>query len=754
MSRVQIYRPILTEKTLQEDYDVQRETQEYDWQFIKTKVNGYVRSKVDDPGGTAKRFFLSLFPIITWLRKYPIKEWLVSDLISGFTIGVMQIPQGMSYSLLAGQHPIHGLYNAFFPAIVYSILGTSRHVSMGAFAITSLMMGAAVTPLYPDPIRSTNETDDEFQAAWDAVYDVRIQYSVATLLIIGVFLLGLSLFNLGSIIMYLSDPMISGFTCGSAVHVFVSQLKDLFGVSVGSYSGVLAIVWIIRDVITELTTLDAAGRTKTAATVVISVICCVFLLIVKEINERFKKKLPLGIPIPGELVVVVVGTGVSYGFGFYDLYGVSIVGSIPVGIPAPKPPDANLLGSVVATAIPIAIVGYSVAVSVAKIFGMNFGYKIKPNQELVAYGVSNTVGSFFSCVPAFPSMSRSCVQVDSGGKTQLVGLISAAVILLVLLVLGPLFEDMPKACLAAIIAVAIKGMLRKARDFLPLWRIDKLDGAVWMVACIATILLDVVYGLLTGIAFNFLCVVFRTQFIKSETVTRINGTEIYRKSEKTSSQSDIAVIAFRGPLHYVNKDRLRRRLIKETQIDPALEKAKKKKKKKKQKRTQVEDNSTDSPSVSKREDDFSFSSEVDAKYKDNFKCNDNPTYQNDVIYEEIPNNHHTFEDTSEEDNHVYTISGDMEDPPIVKGPGVTAVVLDCSQISFMDSVGVKFLKKAFEDYKELGIDMMLSNVGDEAMSKLHSGGFIEKFGYDLIYLSSYDAVLDYFRPSVIEETKF
>ncbi|XP_076816128.1 prestin-like [Clavelina lepadiformis] len=707
MCDFEIKRPILTEKNFQKTYDVESETQKFDWTFLKTKVKGYVRSKVDDPGGTAKRFFLSLFPIITWLRKYPIKEWLVSDIISGLTIGVMQIPQGMSYSLLAGQHPIHGLYNAFFPAILYSILGTSRHVSMGAFAITSLMMGAAVTPIYPDPIISLNATDAEQQAAWDAVYDVRIQYSVATLLIVGVFLLGLSLLNLGSIVMYLSDPMISGFTCGAAVHVFLSQLKGLFGVKIGSYSGPLNVVWVIRDVIIALTTLDEAGRTKTAATVVISVICVVFLLIVKQINERYQKKYLYGIPIPGEIVVVIVGTGISYGVNLHDLYGVSIVGNIPSGLPVPVAPPVSELSSVVGTAIPIAIVGYSVAVSIAKIFGNNFGYKIKPNQELVAYGVSNTVGSFFLCVPAFPSMSRSCVQVDSGGKTQLVGLISAAVILLVLLVIGPLFEQMPRACLAAIIAVAIKGMLRKARDFRPLWRINKLDGAIWMVACIATIFLDVVFGLVTGVAFSFLCVVFRTQFIKSESVTRVSNTEIYRRTNDAASHNDVIVIAFHGPLHYVNKDRLRHRLIKETKLDPALEKAKNKKRAK-----------------ARKESDENVSDQV-------------PNV-------EVIANKHTEENLN---GNLQSMKEDVEAPPIGGRSTVRAVILDCSQMSFMDSVGVKFLKKAFEDYNELGIEMMLSHVEADVMYTLERGGFIEKFGYDVIFLTNHDAVLKNSKPS-------
>uniref|UniRef100_H2YHU1 SLC26A/SulP transporter domain-containing protein n=1 Tax=Ciona savignyi TaxID=51511 RepID=H2YHU1_CIOSA len=394
-----------------------------------------------------KNFFLNLFPIFTWLSRYDVKGWLLADVISGVTVGVMQIPQGMSYALLAGQHPIYGLYNAFFPVLLYSILGTSRHVSMGSFAITSLMLGSAVSTIVPDPqlLNSTTNSSIE-QDAWDAVYNERIILGSSAALLVGVFLvanlylivhcgnscvlfkrtlllsvLGLSLLHLGSIVIYLSDPMISGFTCGAAAHVFVSQLKGLFGVKVGSYSGPLNIVWVsigdfvaasqvIRDVIMALTSLDDSGKQRTASTVVISVICVAFLLGVKEVNERWKKKLPLGIPVPGEIIVVILGTGISYAADLERNYNVKIIGNIPSGLPVPVAPSADRFSTIVGQSIPIAVVGYAVAVSIAKIFANNFGYKIRPNQELVAFGASNLVSSFFQCFPAFPSMSRSCVQ--------------------------------------------------------------------------------------------------------------------------------------------------------------------------------------------------------------------------------------------------------------------------------------------------------------------------------------------------------
>uniref|UniRef100_F6VIT0 SLC26A5/6-like anion exchanger n=1 Tax=Ciona intestinalis TaxID=7719 RepID=F6VIT0_CIOIN len=658
---------------------------------MKRKVKSHCKSKVDNPGKAAKTFFLNLFPLLAWLPKYDVKGWLLADVISGVTVGVMQIPQGMSYALLAGQHPIYGLYNAFFPVLLYSILGTSRHVSMGSFAITSLMLGSAVSTLVPDPQFTNSTTNSSMeQVAWEAVYDERIMLGTAGGFLTGIFLLGLSLLNLGSIVIYLSDPMISGFTCGAAAHVFVSQLKGLFGVKVGSYSGPLNIVWVIRDVVIALTTLDDFGKTRTASTVVISCICIIFLLSVKEVNERFKKKLPLGIPVPGEIIVVILGTGISYAVNLEDRYNVKIIGEIPSGLPVPTPPPVDKFSTIIGHAIPIAIVGYSVAVSIAKIFANNFGYKIRPNQELVAFGASNLVSSFFFCFPAFPSMSRSCVQVDSGGKTQLVGIISAIMMLLVLLVIGPLFRTIPTACLAAIIAVAIKGMLRKARDFKPHWRTSKLDGTVWMVTCLGTIFLDVVYGLVVGVSFSLLCVVFRTQFVGSQVLSQYQNSEIYTKcsSHKHTNCTAPQIVRFNGPLYFANKDKLFCSLVGASGLNPAIE-------------------------IPKRENE--------GKKK---KCETNKALEVDEAGDQSCNN-------QENDNEIEMDKAD-EKP--------SCIIIDCSLMSFIDSVGLKFLKKVVADYRSLDVTIVFANLCSDVILTLERGEFYEKFMNDISFVSIADAV--------------
>ncbi|XP_078483342.1 prestin [Ciona intestinalis] len=717
-----IRRKTFTEEKFQDKYELDPVLpKELTLERLKRKSKEYYHKKKENPCKSTRKYIAGLIPIFTWLSHYKLRAWIVPDIISGITVGVMQIPQGMSYALLAGQHPIYGLYTAFFPVLLYAVFGTSRHTSMGSFAITSLMLGSAVSSAVPDPTFNQTTPKDEQDILWKEVYDERILFGAAAALIGGIFLLGLSILNLGIIVIYLSDPMVSGFTCGNAVQVFVSQLKGLFGVSAGSYSGPLNIIWVIRDVIVNLTTLDAEGRTRVSATVVISAICVIFLLGVKEINERYKKKLPLGIPIPGEIIVVIVGTGVSYGADLAGNFNVDIIGDIPSGLPVPKPPPTDKYSSVVGYAIPIAIIGYAVAVSMAKIFGNTFGYKIRPNQELVAYGVSNIVSSFFFCFPAFPSMSRSCVQVDSGGKTQLVAILSALLMLLVLLWIGPVFASIPNACLASIVAVAIKGMLRKARDLPPIWRISKLDGITWMLAMLATVFLDVILGLVVGVLVSLLCVVFRTQMVAAERLAHVDDTEVYRKAgsfkKPVEEDKDIVVIAFRGALHFANKQFLAKSIMTSSGIDPGIELSRKKKLDAiRKKAMQEEEESLESVSVI--ENGGTTSGEI----------TNGGNINGGVMIEGNPHVEGVL-------NTVDAIVDELDKPKRVQ-----CIVLDCSQISFMDCPGVKFINKTFEDYRTLDVTMLLANVCSEVAHVLKVGGFIEKFGDDVIFLSVLDAV--------------
>ncbi|NXK30317.1 S26A5 protein, partial [Piprites chloris] len=182
--------------------------------------------------------------------------------------------------------------------------------------------------------------------------------------------------------------------------------------------------------------------TTNIAALIVGSTCIVLLLIGKEINDRFKKKLP--VPIPMEIIVVIIGTGVSAGVNLNKSYKVDVVGTIPHGLRAPAVPEIQLIPAIFMDALAIAIVGFSMAVSMAKIFALKHGYTIDGNQELVALGICNSVGSFFQTFSVTCSMSRSLVQESTGGRTQIAGALSSVMVLLVLVAVGYLFEPLPQ----------------------------------------------------------------------------------------------------------------------------------------------------------------------------------------------------------------------------------------------------------------------------------------------------------------------
>ena len=180
------------------------------------------------------------------------------------------------------------------------------------------------------------------------------------------------------------------------------------------------------------------------------------------------------------------------------------MGPIPVGLPAPKIPRIDFLGEILYDALAITMVIFALLISLAKLYAKKHNYKISPNHELIALGTANLFGSFFLCFPSSASLSRSSVQERTGAKTQLVGVISSVIVLLILLHLAPLFKYLPKCVLACIILVALKGLFLQIGELRKTWRVSRSEGLVWFVTFTSTVLLDVDLGLVIGIIFSLI----------------------------------------------------------------------------------------------------------------------------------------------------------------------------------------------------------------------------------------------------------
>uniref|UniRef100_A0A8C6VWN7 Solute carrier family 26 member 6, like 1 n=1 Tax=Nothobranchius furzeri TaxID=105023 RepID=A0A8C6VWN7_NOTFU len=482
---------------------------------------------------------LSSFPVLYWLPKYSIWDYGMPDLVSGISVGIMHLPQGMAYALLASVPPVFGLYTSLFPALVYFFFGTSRHISIGTFTILSIMVGSVTERLAPDEdFLKRNGTNFTAEVDISARDSYRVQVAAAATVLGGVIQVLLGVVKFGFVGTYLSDPLVRAYTTAAAAHAVVAQLKHIFGVSPTRVFGPMSVVYTLVDVCSLLPQTHLP-------TLVVSSVTIVLLIAAKELNSFFSAKLP--VPIPVELITIVAGTLTSSYAHLNTNYTVSVVGEIPSGLSSPSVPDVSIFRKVIGDAFALAIVGYAVSISLGKTFASKHGYKVDSNQELVALGLSNAVGGFFQCFSVCPSMSRSLIQETTGGKTQMAGVASALIVLVTILKLGPLFQELPKAILASIVLVNLKGMFKQYSDIVTLWKSSKIDLVVWLVTWVSSLLLNLDMGLAASIIFAVFTVIFRTQMPTYSVLGNVPGTELYVDIETHREAKEIpGVTIFRS----------------------------------------------------------------------------------------------------------------------------------------------------------------------------------------------------------------
>uniref|UniRef100_A0A673L9D5 Chloride anion exchanger-like n=1 Tax=Sinocyclocheilus rhinocerous TaxID=307959 RepID=A0A673L9D5_9TELE len=646
----------------------------------------------------AKNAAVSLLPIIGWMKIYSIKDWLLNDIVSGVSTGLVAVLQGLAFSLLASISTWYGLYAAFFPVIMYFFLGTSRHISVGSFPILSLMVGAVVTRLVPDEGPPANITAFEGLTKDEQ----RILVSASLTFLVGLFQLGMGLLQVGFIVMYLSDTLISGFTTAAAVHILVSQLKFVLGLTVPGFSGPLSIIYTLESVFTQITSTNIHD-------LVTSIVVMVTVLGVKEINDRFKSKLP--VPIPIEVIMTVIACGVSYAFNFSENHGVDVVGKIPNTFESPIAPSLQLFQMTAVEAFPIAIVGFAVAFAVAKVYSVKHDYIIDGNQELIAFGASNIFGGAFKSLAASTALSRSAVQESTGGKTQIAGLLSAIIVLVVILGIGFLLEPLPKSLLGAVVIVNLKGMLMQVVTVPYLWKKDRPDCIVWVGTCLAAIFLGLDLGLAVGLGLELLTVVFRAQFPRCCVLANISGTDIYRdRKDYVNIYEPEGVKIFRipSPIFFANIDFFRDKLKDAVGFNPLRILRKRNKAVKKIKKM-----------IKKGE--LTLTS-VQSEEESNMEDLDKPT-----DYSDLP----------------IQVNWNTELPANIRVPPVNihSLILDFSAVSFLDISALKGLKAALKEFLRVNVDVYIVGCDPYIIEKLRNCKFFDdEIKTSIFFLTIHDAI--------------
>ena len=477
-----------------------------------------------------------LFPILEWLPEYNQSKFY-GDLSAGLTVGVMLIPQGMAYAMIAGLPPIFGLYASFVPQLIYALMGTSGKLGVGPVAMDSLLVASGLGALSLSGI------------------DQYIQMAVFLALFMGGIQVFMGLVKMGFLVNFLSKPVINGFTSAAAIIIGLSQLKHLLGTEIARSNQLQHLLYNAYLTVDEIH----------FGTLFIGLSGILGILLLNKISPK----------IPAALVITILGILAVWGFGM-DEAGVKIVSNIPSGLPELKLPTEYVLSNMnelFPIALTLSLVAFMEAISVAKaVEDEQSNLSLRPNQELIALGFANIVGSLFQSYPTTGGFSRTAVNNQLGASTPMSLIISAAIVGATLFFLTPLFYYLPNAVLAAIIMVAVTGLI-DLKYPKRLWNYRKDEFGLLAFTFIVTLTVGITQGILFGILLSLLLMVYRTAQPHYAVLGNIKGSKYYRNINrfKEDVDEDLEVLIFRfdAQLYFGNKDFFKSELS--TQIESKKE---------------------------------------------------------------------------------------------------------------------------------------------------------------------------------------
>ena len=659
--------------------------------------------------GCAKEKLLSFFPFVDTIRTYRLREYILNDLVAGLSVGVIHIPQGMGFALLASLPAVFGLYSSFFPVIVYFFFATSRHNSAGTMALISLMIGAVADREAPLIMAARGYSKDNSMATTVAtivanttggsgyvtetrnktigtedsgsIYAqqyvlTKVEVAMSMSLLIGLFQILMSFLRMGILTTLMPLPFIQGFTTGAAFHIATSQLKFMFGLKVQRFEGPFQAprLWIAI-----LSKIDQTN----VAELLTALSCIIILINLKEcVNERYKSK--MRVPIPAEIIVVIIGTLISHYARFSQKFNVKIIGHIPRGIPTPAVPTMQNAQNYMAESFIAGVVGFAISISMAKIFTKKYDYEVDTNQEMFAYGMCNAVGSFFSSFGGCVAPPRCMVHDSVGGRTQVASIFSSLLVLLVIVAIGPLFQSLPNSVLAAIIIMALKPMFWQLNQLPWFWKVNKYDFTIWLVTWLAVVILDITYGLVIGIIFSVFIVIIQSQCTEGEELKPAGDSFVPASRYKTNNLNRIKIFRFNSSVYFANADQFKSQLYEH--IGKPMPK----------------------PPKAERVNNAFVEESSDGN-------------QNDAHGMELKN------------------VGKGEEEVILDIP-MPVIIIDCSPIGYLDSVGLGTLTQIHAEFKKANEKVVQANVRSNVLECIDKGNLRKKIGENSIFLTVDDAV--------------
>jgi len=441
---------------------------------------------------------------------------LTKDVLAGLTIYIMLVPQGMAYAMLAGLPPVMGLYASTIPLFLYAWFSSSKHLSIGPVATTSLLVFTGVS-MYAEP-NSSNY----------------ISLILTLTLMVGIIQLLFGLLKVGFIVKFIPHSVLNGYTSAAAIVIAMSQFKHLLGVEGSSHLQIhLQVVELLKHI-----------PEMNLTTVLIAIGSIGLLLGFKRIKG-----------FPGAFIVVIAAIALVSSFHL-EGKGVDIVGDVPTGLPSFTLPHLtlNTVQMLWPMALTIAIISFMESLAIAKAVARKAKYKIYPNQELKALGIANLFGACFHSYPISGSFSRTAVNKDAGGYSQLTSVITGLLVLVTILFFTSFFYYLPYAVLAAIIVVSVYRLV-DIKELKHLFQVNPFEGWTWITTFTITLVIGIQWGILLGSVFTLVLILMKSTNLNIVELGYLESKKAFRNVNRypeANTLEDVLLVRIDSSLHFAN----------------------------------------------------------------------------------------------------------------------------------------------------------------------------------------------------------
>ncbi|MFV0389440.1 MAG: SulP family inorganic anion transporter [Pyrinomonadaceae bacterium] len=463
-------------------------------------------------------------PSLAWIPNYKT-AWLKYDSIAGLTTAAVVIPQAMAYATIAGLPVQVGMYAALFPMIVYAFLGTSRVLSVSVTSTISILAASALASAVG------NTSSNQYLTA------------AATLaLLTGIFLILGGVFRLGVLANLISQPVLTGFKAGVGIMIFIDQLPKVLGLTIPKGSTFAT----LENLLSQLSNINRLTFGLSA-----------FTLAVLLLVPRFSKK------IPAALLAVAFAIALSMLFAL-GTKGVSLVGTVPSGLPSLSIPSLDLVGELWKGALGIAVMSFTESIAAARAFVVKTDPPIDANQELIALGFANIGGAFTQAYTGGGGTSQTAVNRDAGAKTQISGIVTALTVALVLLFLSGLIAQMPNAALGAIVLLAAIGLVN-LREFKDVLKFSKVEFAWALIATIGVVSLGTLNGIFLAVIISIITILYQSSYPPLYQLARKPGSDVFRRLSHLHPNDEVLpgllMIRTEGRLHFASAPNIKDKVL-------------------------------------------------------------------------------------------------------------------------------------------------------------------------------------------------